>query len=369
MDRTAEVRQRLWPIMERMKKSLDKMESLEDSIAARQEANRNGTSSDYVTQHPECASVPSQPVDRVSKRLRNDSAMNMKKKLDVLQRMEETLSSQEDRRQILQHHIIQASLSMPCLEICEEKKLDNNANQRFGELRTTCHQSLDGHGEEARSLGTNAPIDEVVEKLREAMEKNRLYEHDLQDRQSKINTLSIRCDDLELQVEYLREICESLKNPDNIADAGSQGSSDLSSQDSSDAPPKLIGDNSQCSTALTRSDEDSLTVFSSAILSAIGDRDFSHHMDEDIPTHFLAKNSSDTVIRSLLTRVGHLERSDAELKRFVLNKSTTQCPSKKPYGKFIFGFRSPEMKRNDRLEKARLISEGLAAAHSKPMPP
>jgi hypothetical protein len=225
------------------------------------------------------------------------------------------------------------------------------------------HEASEGKCEEAQSLWKNARFEELVEKLHEALAKNKLYEYDLQDRQSKINTLSIRCDDLEMQVEHLRAICESLHgNPDDITDASSHGSIDVSSQNSCDAPPKSIGDDTH-STALTQSDEDSLTVFSSVVVSASDDREFSH-LDEDIATHFGTEYSSNTVIRSLLTRVGHLERSDA------LNKSTPlpQNPSSKSYGISILGMWSTDMKRKVRLEKARLISEGLAAAHSTPTP-
>ena len=363
MDRTAEVKERLWPMMQRMKASLDKIERLEDSIAVRREADRKGSD---VTQDLDSASVPSQPANRASKRLLRDTATMVTNKLSLLQRMEETLSSQEDRRQILQHHIIQTSLSVPCLEICEDDVLNNDTSQN---MHWNSHQASEGKCEEAQSLCKNARLEKVVEKLREALAKNKLYEYDLQDRQSKINTLSIRCDDLELQVEHLRAICDSLHgNPDDIADASSHGSIDVSSQDSCDAPPKSIGDDTH-STALTQSDEDSLTVFSSAVVSASDAIEFSH-LDEDIATHFRAEYSSNAVIRSPLTRVGHLERSDAGLKRLVLNKSTplSQNPSSKPYGKIILGIWSTDRKRKDRLEKARLISEGLAAAHTKPPP-
>jgi len=345
MDRTAEVKKRLQPIMERMKSSLNEIKRLEDSIAVRKETECIASSSGVSIE--QCGDVHSRPASQNSKQLVKDSVTMLKHKLGSLQHMEEMLSSQDDRRQILQHHIIQTSLTVVPPKLCTEKKRDLVLHSKRGGVFSA---------EISR-------LHELEEELRKSRAKNKIYEKDLEERQSKVNQLSIRCEDLELQVERLSAICRRLqRSADNDKDIPTQeinNHDDVATDKLNDFTQRSSGDDSLTltETELTDIDGDSLT-FDGDVTSkescSIDDNTSLHGQD----------CSGKAVVWNIVGRAGRLERSEVELKSIV-SKASQSTPYSSPiqsFGKSFFRFRTAEAKRNIQVEKAKLISQGLAAS-------
>lgn len=234
MTRTAEVKERIGPIMERMKSSLAQIQALEQSLAlsevsgetgetSEREETSNVVNADVVpsilpSETHTSNTVPCIPGSRNSRQLLKNSMDMLKKKLSTLQRMEESLSASEDRRQNLQHYFLQVSLSKPMLELASAQRRNNELERHLSIVEEECKQledkcaKLEALELEVATLTQNTrKMFEMETKLQLILSQNEAYEQDLRDRQAKINTLSIRCDDLECQVEQLTELCNNLQ--------------------------------------------------------------------------------------------------------------------------------------------------------------
>lgn len=225
MSRTTEVKMRLGPIMERMKSSLAKIQSLEESLSLSAE----GESRERSTETSSSTGASLSPLHKSntlkfipgsnkSRQLLKSSMEMLKKKLTTLQIMEETLNTSEDRRQNLQHYFLQTSLSKPMLELAATKR----RNQEL-ERDLECSEEEKKHLEEkcsnveylkkrVTSLSDSLQkLSGVEAELLKAQEQSKAYEQDLQERQAKIDELSMKCDDLECQVDQLSGECDRLR--------------------------------------------------------------------------------------------------------------------------------------------------------------
>ena len=116
MNRTDEVKQRLGPIMERVKSSLARIHSLEQSLAW---AKGDDEKSESVAVG---RTIFVRGVEVESRQFLKRSMGMLKKKISTLQQMEESLSTSEDRREHLHHYILQVSLSRPMMELAFTKR-------------------------------------------------------------------------------------------------------------------------------------------------------------------------------------------------------------------------------------------------------
>ena len=249
MSRTREVKIRLGPIMDRMKNSLLKIQQLEESL------NRQPTIGIEEQQlHTEeedsspstCASsssnnttfrgrlrgrtierVPRTEVGRVdcatslihvkSRQLLRSSMEMLKIKLHSLQHMEEQLRASEDRRQELQHIFLQASLDRPSRELAATRVRSQQLEDYVSRLEQERERLEEKCSQVDQLQGMVISLrDQVREmnKLRQQVDSStsqlQLMENDLIQRQRKFQEKSIRCDDLECQVEQLTTLCDGM---------------------------------------------------------------------------------------------------------------------------------------------------------------
>jgi hypothetical protein len=217
MSRTAEVKQRLGPIMNRMKASLAKIQKLEESLnlGAQEQPHRGENEDKDETSETKITTTAYAPGR--SRMLLKTSMDMLKKKLYRLQHMEDLLRASEDRRQNLQHLFLQTSLSKSAVDSASTTRRNQELERQVaalekdvGVLEEKCatvdelqHKvvSLSDQVRESQELQTE--FDRVT------AEKD-MFELDLVQRQSKLNEQAIKCDDLECQVEQLTTICNDL---------------------------------------------------------------------------------------------------------------------------------------------------------------
>lgn len=172
MSRTEEVKQRLSPIMDRMKASLAKIQNLEASLnltylqpesCRMRKLDPRGNDDNREEETAVALAATTQ-----SRRLLLRQNMGMiKKKLHNLQCMEELLEISEDRRQDLQLHFSQLLLDKPGIESASSRRSKKE-------------------------------------------QANQTLELDVEERQPKPNDLAIKCGKLECEVEILKILCDDL---------------------------------------------------------------------------------------------------------------------------------------------------------------
>lgn len=432
MSRTAEVKQRLGPIMERMKSSLAQIQSIEESLASNRvglDVPQSGTDPSGSNEDRATNASASTARSQKSRQLLKESMGMLKTKLSTLQKMEDALTLSEDRRQNLQHLFLQSSLSKPILEQASNKRKNEELEKQLANL-TIENRRLDEKCRTVNSLEQKIEeltkqtrkLSETEDKLHHAQTQNKIFERDLHDRQSKINELSIRGDDLECQVEELKLLCDSLRNelhnaarrPDSVemgkgrqgadGNAKSQNSgASLSSTsetdiDSSSFLSSWEGDSVNQRSTNERYDEAQRTPDSSLQSTAsqdgllhlleVVDMSKLSQIDDDELSSILPEGPSVAMVQKLLAKIETVEKENEELRRLHQASSERLCGlaeentdqasrlralenckigpeqavAKHGRGSF-FGFLksdAPQSKRNAKVEKARLIGESLA---------
>ena len=291
MSRTAGVRERLAPIMERMMSSLAQIQTLEESLVAG-EASAGSDSTQYCDADdgivdrlvtPLCQSngLKFRPGSNKSRKILKNRMETLKKKLTSLQMMEDTLNMAEDRRQNLQHYFLQASLSKPMLELASANRRNQElehhldiAKHEQGKLEERC-STVDYLEERILELlDSLKKLNNVEAELLRAEERNNVYEKDLQQRQAKIDKLSMRCEGLECEVDQLKCLCEN-RRQNNLHEEEQKQSIDTVNSESNSyetfVPTELISNHhvrskqsvSSLPTAPTETDADSLSIQSS----------------------------------------------------------------------------------------------------------
>ena len=222
--RSKDVKERIGPIVQRLKISLETIQKLEDSLNDKRlctiqeeeeeeeqgptntgsakfpgPSHTNGThaSSRKTSQH----FMPGQ-----SRKLMQSSMEMVKRKLLKLSSMEEMLVESEDRRSLLEHQMIQITTTPNTAGAAVEKAVDDTKEASLRRLIASLQEDI-------RVLETKCgTVDEVTQ------QRDCLLE-DLADRQRKIQALSIHCDDLHCQVERLTvtstELVDALKRQED----------------------------------------------------------------------------------------------------------------------------------------------------------
>lgn len=201
---THEIKDRLGPMVERLKASMVKIQSLEDSL----QLGKDNSTSDHDGNSKSTSWSTSLIPSEHSRRLMHQGMEMVKNKLLMLQNLEDRLTFSEDRRHNLQHHFLQASLSQPLLELSATRLRNSELHDRIEELEHEAKRwkkkaSLvdDLH---LRSMTLRGQLHEVN------MGKGKV-EDDLGDQQTVIQQQAIRCDDLECLVEHLTMKCDELR--------------------------------------------------------------------------------------------------------------------------------------------------------------
>jgi hypothetical protein len=197
MLRSQNVKERIGPIVDRLKTSLSKIEAIEDSME--------------LPQH--CTLM----TPGKSKELMHGSIELVKRKLLRLRKMEEMLAISEDRRHNLQHHVLQVSLSKPRLELAATKRQNFHLLNQVDELQQQNEilneKSLLADDLQHQNDSLLIKIDELLQ-LQDQLEQTRWerdnLKEDLMDRQAKISQQADKCDDLECQVEQMKVLCDEL---------------------------------------------------------------------------------------------------------------------------------------------------------------
>jgi hypothetical protein len=217
MSRTKDVKDRLGPIVDRLTASLDKISTLEERLELRYRQTGGETSTNLGGDSLSSSSHPSLSRPDQSRALMQKSMVMVKKKLLMLKNMEEKLAEADERRHQLQHHFLQASLSTSGLELATTKRENAQLQDRIQkleqELSVLAKKCLLVNDLELRNValvGKASQCDLLEHDLKEAIEERERIRHDLIQRQAKIREQAIKCDNLECQVEYLKNLCDEL---------------------------------------------------------------------------------------------------------------------------------------------------------------
>jgi hypothetical protein len=195
--RTKQTKERLGPIVSRLKASLTKMESLEESMIrlGLHRADRI----DLLSQPPSSNYDPLQftLLPGNSRELMHGSMERVKRKLLRLKQMEERLVLSEDRRLNLQHQLLQVSLSHPILLMEATKRqnahLQQGINRRWAEENSKNFQN-----------GGKARQQEIVglqQELKDSIGEREASREYLFETEAKINDQADRCDELVCPVQ------------------------------------------------------------------------------------------------------------------------------------------------------------------------
>ena len=182
MLRGKHVKERLGPIVDRLKASLSKIESLENTMAVSSSCDNNVADG---KQQNEQQQQQQYSYSSSSRDLMHSSMEMVKRKLLRLKEMEEILEKSEDRRHTLQHQILQVSL-------CN----NNNNNNKYINKTDT------------ESITTTTRLKQENAEL-----KQRFHELEQQQEQQKdiiSNEQIVKCEELECQVDHLKTLCENL---------------------------------------------------------------------------------------------------------------------------------------------------------------
>ncbi|KAL3915749.1 MAG: hypothetical protein SGILL_005499, partial [Bacillariaceae sp.] len=210
MLRSQNVKERIGPIVDRLKTSLSKIEAIEQSMEKIQHPQQPQQDA-QETQRPKLMSPGK------SKELMHSSIELVKRKLLRLRRMEETLSISEDRRHTLQHQILQVSLSKPSLDLAATKRQNAHLTNQVDELQQQ-NEILRAKSELVDDLQHQndsllIKIDELVHakgQLEQTRKERDILKEDLMQRQAKISQQADKCDDLECQVEHMKVLCDEM---------------------------------------------------------------------------------------------------------------------------------------------------------------
>jgi hypothetical protein len=407
MSRTAEVKERLGPIMERMKSSLAQIQTLEDSLSSKRRSLDTGSQSAVDTESTNSSTFV--PGSQKSRQLLKGSMEMLKKKLSRLQQMEDTLALSEDRRQNLQHCFLQSSLAKPVLELASVKRKNQELEQKMTTITNECRR-LEEECKDVTSMkqrieelsNKSQKLSETETKLRQVQLQNKVYEKDLQDRQSKINQLSIRGDDLECEVEELKLACDTLRN--RLLDEARRTHSPETGKGTERAHEHFESKDSVGSVSTTTTEIDSYSGISQSSwetdsvnqrsikednLLEVVDLSTLSQLDDDDLSSVLPEGPGVAMIQKLLAKIERMEKENQELRALhetsnevieqtyshrVLERRQKdtlcsvglgQAAGKVGRGSF-FGFLKSDAQPSKRTiaksksEKARLISQGLA---------
>lgn len=209
--RTQQVKERLGPIVSRLKASLSKMESLEASMDRLGDlSSSEKESGDHSHSASLLRSTNSEQLIRStllrsgkSREIMHGSMELVKRKLLRLKRMEEMLAASEERRHNLQHQVLQVSLSKPHLELAAAKRQNGLLQQQVEESKATTKES-----DAVEAL--QQELSHLEHSLKQATGERDKLKGDLMDRQAKINEQALQCDDLECQVEHMKIVCDKM---------------------------------------------------------------------------------------------------------------------------------------------------------------
>ncbi|KAL3922154.1 MAG: hypothetical protein SGILL_002356 [Bacillariaceae sp.] len=216
LSRSKDVKERIGPIVDRLKMSLSKIEALEASMERIQ-----GQAEPQQTKGVESVANERQPSALItpgkSKELMHSSMELVKRKLLRLRRMEETLAVSEDRRHNLQHLMLQVSLSKPSLELVAAKRqncqISNQASEFEQQNQILKEKSLLVDDLQIQNDSLLVKIDELVlleEQLKQTRRERDDLKGDLIERQAQISQQADRCDELECQVEHMKVLCDEM---------------------------------------------------------------------------------------------------------------------------------------------------------------
>jgi len=238
MDRTNDVRERLGPLIQRLRDSVKNMQNLESSIRA-----STGENCDRETYH---GLSPGQ-----SRKLVNQNMEMVKKKMFRLKTMEEELNNSEDRR-ITLHHYFQQQMSLRATRAnTETKKGVSDYQHRIAELeeetRILKEKSVlvdDLRVQNARLTEKTKDVERLEHELELEKSLRRKLELNLFEHQHKMNEQAVNYNSLNSKFEYLSS---SIANLTGIVHAQENEIMDTVTLhkryiSNTSSPPKVIGD-------------------------------------------------------------------------------------------------------------------------------
>ncbi len=197
MDRSNDVRERLGPLIERLKDSVKNIQTLESSM-------RKSTGGEDLS--------PGQ-----SRKLVNQNMEMVKRKMFRLKTMEEALAASEDRRVALHHHF-QQQLSLKATETNTETQIGDSEYQKHiteleEEIRTLKEKSAlvdDLRMENARLSEKTKDVERLEHELAFEKSLRRKFESNLFEHQRKMNQQAVNYDNLSCKFEHLTNTIANL---------------------------------------------------------------------------------------------------------------------------------------------------------------
>mmetsp|Transcript_15629 Transcript_15629/g.27145 ORF Transcript_15629/g.27145 Transcript_15629/m.27145 type:complete len:368 (-) Transcript_15629:129-1232(-) len=192
--RTKDVKERLGPLVDRLKDSISKIDMIEASL--------DGAEDSSSILSNKIHSVDSNRQRQSRRELMHQSMEMVKIKMLRLKRMEETLTASEDRRHVLQHQVLQVSLS----EHQQIGGFERDASLR--EEKRRLEDDLDARN--SMLLRKTRECQQLQEELKQTKEEKEKLKEALVQRQAKMNEHALKCGGLECQVENLNNLCKEL---------------------------------------------------------------------------------------------------------------------------------------------------------------
>ncbi len=204
MDRTNDVRERLGPLIQRLRESVKNMQSLESSMRT-----STGGDCDRETYH---GLRPGQ-----SRQLVHENMEMVKKKMFRLKTMEEELNNSEDRR-ITLHHYFQQQVSLQATRAKTEKQNGvSDYQHRIAELEEEIcilkEKSVlvdDLRVENARLTERTKDVERLAHELELEKSLRRKLELNLFEHQHKMNEQAVNYDSLSCKFEHLSSTIANL---------------------------------------------------------------------------------------------------------------------------------------------------------------
>jgi len=320
MDRTNDVRERFGPLMERLKNSVSKIQTLENSILLRAGSNGDDLIDSERNEEIQTTNFPNVMSPGQSRQLMNQSMEMVKKKMFRLKTMEEELEALEDRSLNL-HHYIQQQLA---LQDAQGRLALTNVNSEEDNRITELEEQICFLKEKSELIENlriqNASLLEKakhVDRLEldlkgEISSRNKL-ESKLVEHQCKMNKQAVKYENLEGKFQVLTN---SITNLTKVLQAQEHSNLNLEQEimEAREFQKQCLSEHLETNQSVALTDPMSLSAtFSSiSIDSSTGENDDSKSVDES--PFLIEETTCQSTIEILRAKIESLRIENAELR-------------------------------------------------------
>ena len=211
--RTSDVKERIGPLIEKLKKSVTKIQALEKPIRSSAD---DDTSDVEMNKKDEGTKLRNTSIQGQSRRFMDQSMAMVKKKMLRLKVMEEELARSEDRRVNLHHHLQQIALqasevkSVTSIRDTECQKRNRELEKDISFMSEKSSTAEDLREESASLLEKTKYYQELENELERERSLRQMSELRLQEYEHKIKQQAIEYDNLQCRFDVLTSTLTNL---------------------------------------------------------------------------------------------------------------------------------------------------------------